>query len=1027
MRISVITVCRNASDVIETCLRSVSEQTHPDVEHIVIDGGSLDSTVTAIRRYPHVSILISEPDEGIYDAMNKGLDYVTGEYVLFLNADDKFASATALADAVAAISRDPGGHVYYGWLEVRPVDGPPFIFRPPPVVEAPEFMVCGCLPHQSTLTRLSVFSKTGRFDLRYRIHADYDWFLKILTDPTIDVRCLEEVIGSFREGGQSSQLANGQPEVYAIQNQSSLYATREWDKRRIIALQDAFLRERQQSALLWGEVRAARSEAQRSRPDNPDDRNELGQCQAQLANVLSLRQRPARRLVGIKSRVALVVPKGWRSAWSARDRGEIVRAILRSAARPLGRLSMSGALRWPRAAAKLQSQVVARSGLFDERFYLLGNPDLAGTDTSAVAHFLLHGAAEGRKPNRLFDPAFYLHTYPDVAQAGINPLLHYFCFGAIEGRNPSPDFDTRYYLEAYPDVARARINALVHFLQYGEQEGRLCRPPAAARVGREIDKEGDFSRILHQTRVNRIMQQQQQEFGYRPLISLLVPTYNTKPLHLESTVRSVLKQAYTNWELRIVDDGSTSAETHAALDRITEWDRRIHITRIAQKCGISCATNTALGGAQGEYVAMLDHDDELTNNALFEVVRALNAEASIDVVYTDQDYMTPDGSPERYLFKPEWSPHLFRGVMFVGHLLTVRRTLALEVGGFDPAYDCVQDYEFMLRVSERTKKIRHVPKVLYHCRRIPESVAGGGEGDVGIERLQASAVQAHLHRQGLSGRATPHSRHPHRVAIEPEVRRIGVSIELFVNGHAAPSANLAAIEEAIAQTTHRPVRVVVPSGFSDRMNEEVLLATHVTNHSDSPLDEADQLRCFLDKATAEFVVVISAGLTIEPTNWLERLLLATQESDVMAVCGSILTPNGLISNAGLIVGRGAELRPAMYGFHPDGDGYAGSLSCAREVSAVSAEIVVLRRSAVASYLSVIPAYRSADFLVADLVLRATQSGLRAICVPQVRARCQESSVRHRFDTMVFKDIWESELSGDRYYNPNFRNHRADYT
>lgn len=257
MKISIITVCYNANAVIDGCLQSVAEQTYRDIEHIVIDGLSTDGTIDTIRRYPHVSVLISEQDRGLYDAMNKGLDHVTGDFVLFLNADDKLSSASAMATAVAAINRNPGADVYYGSLEVRSPDRPPQVFHPPPPEEAPKFMVCGCLPHQATLTRPAVFARTGRFDLRYRCHADYDWFLKILADPAIDVRRLNEVIGSFLTGGVSSQLAAGQLEVYAIQNQSPLYASPEWDRLRIAALQDAFLRERLETGRLRDAIRTA--------------------------------------------------------------------------------------------------------------------------------------------------------------------------------------------------------------------------------------------------------------------------------------------------------------------------------------------------------------------------------------------------------------------------------------------------------------------------------------------------------------------------------------------------------------------------------------------------------------------------------------------------------------------------------------------------------------------------------------------------------------------------------------------------
>jgi glycosyltransferase involved in cell wall biosynthesis len=250
MKISIVTVCFNASATIQACLASVADQTYPDIEHVIIDGQSSDTTLEIVRRFPHVAAVISEPDRGLYDAMNKGLSLISGDYVLFLNADDKFPRALTIAEAVVEIETTPGADVYYGALEVRPPSGQAYVFRPPAPEAAPEFMILGCLPHQSTLARPSVFDKTGRFDLQYRYHAEYDWFLKILADPTIDVRQLQATIGSFQEGGISSQLLKGQPEVFVIQKKSALYRSPEWDKIRISALQTALLRERIEVARL---------------------------------------------------------------------------------------------------------------------------------------------------------------------------------------------------------------------------------------------------------------------------------------------------------------------------------------------------------------------------------------------------------------------------------------------------------------------------------------------------------------------------------------------------------------------------------------------------------------------------------------------------------------------------------------------------------------------------------------------------------------------------------------------------------
>ena len=255
-RISVVTVCRNAEAHLSGCLQSVANQSWPDLEHIIIDGASTDGTLDLVRAFPHVQIMISEPDKGIYDAMNKGLKHVTGDFVLFLNADDRFYASDSVARAVEAIAANPGADVYYGPLEVRTRDGFPHIFHPPPPNEAPEFLVQGCLPHQSTLARPSVFERTGPFDLRFRCHADYDWFLKIFIDPSISVKVLDVVIGSFLEGGVSSQLEKGQAEVFQIQNASPLYAGTEWDKKRIEILQAAWLQ--------------ARLSAQKSAPERGD-------------------------------------------------------------------------------------------------------------------------------------------------------------------------------------------------------------------------------------------------------------------------------------------------------------------------------------------------------------------------------------------------------------------------------------------------------------------------------------------------------------------------------------------------------------------------------------------------------------------------------------------------------------------------------------------------------------------------------------------------------------------------------------
>ena len=689
--------------------------------------------------------------------------------------------------------------------------------------------------------------------------------------------------------------------------------------------------------------------------------------------------------------------------------------------RALARRLLSRSLRYAMSRSFLRALVIQlfkQSGLFDEQFYRECNPDSANAELSPLEHFLRIGGFEGRRPNPLFDPSYYLAVYPDVARAGINPALHYFLTGALEGRDPSPDFDSSFYLAMYRDVAVSGLNPLVHFLRFGAPQGRFPLPPER------------YQRDLQTLRYWASARHKQAKLKYRPLVSVLMPTHNTKPIFLEAAVRSVMAQAYPNWELRIVDDGSSNAATLEVLKRVAAWDHRISVANNERNRGISNATNDALRAARGEYVAMLDHNDELTLDALYEVVQALNSDRAADVIYTDQDYLSAGGKPAGHFFKPDWSPTLFRGVMYVGHLLTVRRSLALEVGGFDSRFDLVQDFELMLRISERTRKIKHVPKILYHWRKIPESVAGRGEADRGIT-LQVAAVQAHLERLHLKGRARSNPLHPYRVFIEPGHTPFITEVDLFLHGCRTPEASF--IEDILNRETSpnrkaSPFKqVAIPH---DWLNAGIARAAGGVYRAEGLLSEADRLARFLAESSAEFVLIISTDIAIETTDWLELLAVAAQDLDVVATCPMVLSVEGLVMHAGLVVAPDGSVKPAMAGFQPDVDGYRGSLSCAREISASTADVVLLRRSLIAMLQQPEPTYATADFLVADLTLRATRSGLRVVCVPYVRARhlgATDANAESRLDAALQRDIWANAAIRDSFYNPNFRGNHADYT
>ena len=292
----------------------------------------------------------------------------------------------------------------------------------------------------------------------------------------------------------------------------------------------------------------------------------------------------------------------------------------------------------------------------------------------------------------------------------------------------------------------------------------------------------DLSRRLRQElHLNRpkarreAAEQEVEALESRPTISLAMPTYRSDLGYLAKAIDSVRAQHYREWELCIVDDGSGQPELVAVLQRYADADPRIKF-EAAENRGISGATNAAMAMCEGEFVGFLDHDDELTSDALLRVAQALVADPELDVVYSDSDKLTLHGVRADPFLKPDWSPVYALGAMYIGHLLVVRRAVAEAAGGFDSAFDTIQDFEFFLRVSERTDRIHHIPQTLYHWRAIPGSIAAGTDQKSGVEELQAKAVSEHLERRGIDARAVPHPAIPHRAGARP-AQRLGADAE----------------------------------------------------------------------------------------------------------------------------------------------------------------------------------------------------------------------------------------------------------
>ncbi|MFP2934559.1 glycosyltransferase family 2 protein, partial [Pyxidicoccus sp. 3LG] len=244
---------------------------------------------------------------------------------------------------------------------------------------------------------------------------------------------------------------------------------------------------------------------------------------------------------------------------------------------------------------------------------------------------------------------------------------------------------------------------------------------------------------------------------YKPLVSVVMPTYDTPEVWLRRALDSVRAQLYPHWELCIADDASPSPDVRRVLEEYASRDARIRFVIRPANGHISVASNSALALARGEFVALLDHDDELPEDALVRVVETLNAHPDADIVFSDEDKLDEQGRRYDPYFKPEWNLDLFRSQNLISHLGVYRTERLREIGGFRQGFEGSQDYDLALRVVERTtpERIHHVPRVLYHWRAIPGSTALD-VGEKGYASTSARrALQEHLDRTASGGRIEP--------------------------------------------------------------------------------------------------------------------------------------------------------------------------------------------------------------------------------------------------------------------------------
>ena len=514
-----------------------------------------------------------------------------------------------------------------------------------------------------------------------------------------------------------------------------------------------------------------------------------------------------------------------------------------------------------------------------------------------------------------------------------------------------------------------------------------------------------------------------------PFLSIVTPVHNAKPEWLVEAALSLLNQTFSDWEWCLVDDHSDDLETKKLLELLSGLSARVRVSVSAGR-GISAANNHALDLARGEYVGFLDHDD-LLHPAAIDAMRDKLGEG-YDVAYSDEDKLEDaSGKLVEPFFKPDWSPEYFRGAMYVGHLLCVRRELA-SATRFDSAFDGVQDFEFMLRLSEANPRIGHVPKILYHWRKTPGSVAESTEAKPDIGVLQARAVNGHLDRLHLPARAEG-AELPHRLKIVPEKRETNARVSIIIPTHDAAEIFGRCLKSIFEKTSYPDFEVVVMDNDTADPAALALFESYPVRRIPfpGPFNFSRANNEGAAAASGELLVFLNNDTEIVSDDWLQHLAYYAEQPDIGAAGALLAYEDQTVQHAGVALGMRGTADHVMRRFPIGVDGYAGSLICAREVSAVTGACLMIRKSLFREVGGFNPHFFTA-YQDVDLCLRLRGRGLRIISTPRVVLLHHESISRQNYydmiDRMLLLDLWEPVIEqGDPYYNPNLDLERGDYS
>ncbi len=546
-----------------------------------------------------------------------------------------------------------------------------------------------------------------------------------------------------------------------------------------------------------------------------------------------------------------------------------------------------------------------------------------------------------------------------------------------------------------------------------------------------------------------VLERQRRKKWENPLtFSIAVPLYRTPEKYLREMIESVRQQTYPHWELCLANGSPEDENLNRVLEEYEAADERIRVRKLQNNAGIAGNTNAALEMAAGAYVGMLDHDDLLAPDALFEIVSRIERERQAgrpcpDMIYTDEDKVSGDGA-EHFgpNLKPDFSPDLLRSNNYICHFLVISGSLLERTGGFDSQYDGAQDYDFILRCSEQAERICHVPRILYHWRTHAQSTADNPISKQYAYDAGTRAIEAHLLRCGLDGEVVRKKdfgfyRVRYRVKGEPLV-------SIIIPNKDEKDTLEKCLRSVLEKTTYRNFEIIIVENNSK--TDEIFQyykeidgrnGIHVV-YWDREFNYSAINNFGISHAKGDYLLFLNNDMEIIDGSWITEMLSHCQRPGTGAVGARLYYPDNTIQHAGIIVGLGGIAGNIFVGLKRSHTGYMHRESLQQDLSAVTAACMMVKREACEA-VGGFEEKLAVAFNDVDFCLRLRKAGYLIVYDPYAELYHYESKTRGAENTKEKVQRFQNEIEymrshwitilkeGDPYYNKNLSLSKWNYS